>query len=408
GKIAMQMLTRKNKKDLSKIEGMGLLVSIEGGHNLYRKKIGQTLEDDIDNPAKNIEDDFYYDLQTSDEVGINPALSLQRFFKALWKNDMDVVYRCGTDLCHLSALFLATHVFGMKPPRHPTFFPTGNGLTTWGKEVIDACYNMEVKEKNKTVKTPVLVDIKHLGLKSRQDFYHYRKEKNYQIPLVASHMGVTGYTLNEWKNALRADKCKLYNYEGARTVEVQMKRKRCGTWGSFVNNDFTFNPWSINLMDEDIVEVLDSNGLIGLSLDVRILGFQAKVGLNTGEQSEHLSTSDFQSHFPYLRLSNLPAEKLESMAVEAESWLLPTKEDRHPLALCFNIIHIAAVGIMRSTIENPWKHICIGSDYDGLIEPVKICPDISNIDDLKFNLLKWLPVAADAYQKENGGRMVLP
>lgn len=404
----IQMICRKNHKNLKDLNAtLKLLVSLEGGHNLFRLKIGQTIVHDsvAQYSAYDQNDSFTKSMNDGPKMGINPIESLKNFMQLLWDNDMDMLYMTVTHLTHVTEQNLATHGFGMKMLKHPSFYPAGNGLTPLGKEFIKACGDLKLtNEKGEKVSAPVLIDLKHLGLKSRQDLYQFREANNIKLPLVASHIGVTGYSTNEWKQAIKNNKSKIYNYQGVRTVEVQTERKACGKWGSIVNNDFSFNPWSINLMDDDIVKVLESNGLLGVSLDVRILGFQAQIGLNTGDTSEYLSTADFQTHFPHISLQNLPVEKLETMAVEEESWLIPTKEDRHPLCFCFNIIHIVTVGYLRGPEGiNPWNHISVGSDYDGLIEPMKVCYNILSIDDLEYNLLKWLPTAAKAYYDENGG-----
>ncbi|MET3732155.1 hypothetical protein [Moheibacter stercoris] len=404
----IQMLTRKKHQTIydSKAK-LNLLVSLEGAHNLFRLKIGQTIQHDSAAvfSAYDQKDSFTKSMNEGPKIGINPVQSLQNFMQLLWDNDMDMLYMTVTHLTHVSEQNLATHGFGMKMLKHPSFYPAGNGLTSLGKEFIKALGDLKLtNEKGEKISAPVLVDLKHLGLKSRQDLYQFRKDNKIELPLVASHIGVTGYSTNEWKQELKPNSAKIYNYQGVRSVEIEMERKSCGKWGSFVNQNFSFNPWSINLMDDDIVKVLESNGLIGVSLDVRILGFQAQIGLNTGDASEYISTADFQTHFPHINLQNLPVEKLETMAIQEESWLIPTKEDRHPLCFCFNIIHIVTVGYLRGPEGiNPWNHISVGSDYDGLIEPMKICHNIQSIDDLEYNLLKWLPTAAKAYYDENGG-----
>lgn len=404
----IEMICRKSHQNLKDNDAkLKLLVSLEGGHNLFRLKVGQTIQHDsmAQYAAYDQKDSFTKSMNEGPKIGINPVESLKNFMQLLWDNDMDMLYMTVTHLTHVSEQNLATHGFGMKLLKHPSFYPVGNGITPLGLNFIKACGDLKLTDSNgQKVAAPVLIDLKHLGLKSRQDLYKFRQANNIKLPLVASHIGVTGYTTNEWKQAIKENKSKVYNYQGVRSVEVEMNRKACGKWGSVVNNDFSFNPWSINLMDDDLVKVFESDGLIGVSLDVRILGFQAQIGLNSGDTAEYLSTADFQTHFPNIHLQNLPVEKLESMAVEEESWLIPTKEDRHPLCFCFNIIHIVNVGYLKGSDSlNPWDHISIGSDYDGLIEPMKICYNISSIDDLEYNLLKWLPTAAKAYYDENGG-----
>lgn len=394
-----------------KIEGNKIFIALgmEGGHNLSRVKVAKPNVYDAQ-PANGVSDAIYNDFckpQPADVVS-----SLKRLQHALWAEGMDLFYITLTHLSHIIEQPLATHAFGMKMLKHGAFYPVGNGLTPLGKEVIQAAYTITVEEGDKTTPAPVLIDIKHMGLKSRQDFYEYRKTNpTYaNIPIIASHVGVTGYSLPEWQDAL--SEYAAFAQAGIRAIEVMTKRKKAGEWGSSLNDEFTFNPWSINLMDEDIVEVLRTGGLIGVSLDVRILGFQAKIGLSPKEQSEYLSVADFKTFFPHRQVRGLTAEPLESMET-AESWLVPTKEERHPLCLCFNMLHIVSVAKANKSeidakVQDPWKHICIGSDFDGLIDPVKICRDSSKMPDLEKVLLKWLPVAEKAYRKENGGPPLLP
>lgn len=406
-------IDENNDAEFFAMEKINCAIGLEGAHSLCRYKIGQTIHKDLGPAAADIEmkdslakifKSGYKDQDGSEkEVGTDPVKSLKGLFQGLWEMNFDILYITLTHLSHISEQFLATHAFGMKMLKHAAFYPVGNGLSELGKQVINACYRNEMG----TINYPILIDIKHMGLKSRQDFYAYRKEQNHaKIPVVASHVGVTGYSISEWRNALNRDKCQVFNFEGVRTVEIEMERRRCGEWGSSLNNDFTFNPWSINLMDDDIQEILESDGLIGLSLDVRILGFQAKIGMSSSDQSEFITTADFQTHFPHVGLLNLPGASLESMVEAAESWLVPTKEERHPLCFCFNVVHIVSVGQMRTT-KDPWKNICIGSDFDGLIEPLKICRDTASLNELEVSLKRWLPVASKAYAAENGGGNVL-
>jgi hypothetical protein len=141
--------------------------------------------------------------------------------------------------------------------------------------------------------------------------------------------------------------------------------------------------------------------LIGISLDVRILGWQDITG--KGDKEEFLSWEDFRYFFP-----EKAAALSKGQEVFKESRLIPTKEERHPLALCFNILHIAAVARLVEGIKDPFKQVCIGSDYDGLINPIINCRDAGDMPALERNLLKWMPVAESAYLEENGGERLLP
>lgn len=403
----IHFLSRRHPASL-KDNAFYVALSMEGGHNLSRLKIGNSGSYDTQ-PAKGTPDEVFKDFCNPPENG---AESLKRLHAALWAEGMDLFYLTLTHLTYIKEQSLATHAYGMKLLKHGAFYPVGNGLTQLGKDVINAAYNMVATGDDGAPKPqPILIDIKHMALKSRQDFYACRRENGgyEKNPIVASHMGVTGYAASEWIDALSEQA--LYTDQGVRTVEILTKRKRAGAWGSALNNEFTFNPWSLNLMDDDIVEILKSGGIIGISLDVRILGFQSKFGASADDQPEYLSLENFKTFFPHLVLRGAGFKAAESLAT-AESWLVPTKEERHPICLCFNFLHIVSVGLRHQaeigkTREEVWQQICIGSDFDGFIEPVKICRDASKMPALEQAVLKWLPVAEKAYVKENGGPRLL-
>jgi len=51
---------------------------------------------------------------------------------------------------------------------------------------------------------------------------------------------------------------------------------------------------------------------------------------------------------------------------------------------------------MEAIGDDAWNHVCVGSDFDGLIDPVN---DFKSAADYKFmfgRLVEWLPVMAQA------------
>jgi hypothetical protein len=369
-----------------------LALSLEGGHGLCRTMVGNPSRPDTSltvTTADSLSTDFLSGFTP------DPARSLQQLQQALWNQKLDLCYLVLTHLSHIDEQRLATHAYGMKMINDVSSYPIGNGIYPKGFQVIDAAYTLKVKVNGADKPAPVLIDIKHMSLKSRLDLYAYRREKGYTLPLIASHVGVTGYSVGDWKAALD-ESTPMRLPSGEPIVKIKVTRKRAGFWGSFVNREFTYNAWSINVMDEDIEAVLNSNGLIGVSLDARILGWHDTV--TDDEQDEYQSAEEFRFFFP---------ERFRQMAFPApESKAFPTRQERHPLALCFNILHIVSVGLIR-TDKDPWAHICIGSDYDGLINPVINCRDTSQLPVLEENLIRWLPVAEAAYRDENGGPPLL-
>ena len=397
-------LTRKVKeiageKDLNGIEeknknksNLEMVFAIEGGHNLSARKVGQLRKKDSFTDCG-----FLGDLEN--EISFRPEKNLSLLYKEMWKRGMDILYLTLTHLTHIEEQYLANHAFGMKLLKHSSFYPHGFGISDQGYDVINAALSNEVEGKA----LPIYIDVKHMSLISRLEYYNYRKEHFPSMPIIASHMGVAGYSIEEWKDNLKIDKLRLHNFETVRSVEVRTERKMVGKWGA-INKKFTFNPWTINLLDEDIIEIVDSKGLIGLSMDVRVLGFQALIGMTMSDTSEYLSQMEFQHFFPHINLSNLELKDHTEAEADLESWISPTKDERHPLCFCFNIVHIMTIGQSKSGL--PWeevqKVICIGSDFDGLISPMKICRTSSSYTNLAHHLVRWLPVAIKAYQNQNG------
>jgi microsomal dipeptidase-like Zn-dependent dipeptidase len=390
------------------------VVGIEGGHTLCRTKIGKRSEPDepytVDSGKM---DALYQDFTDNIHTPLHPDESLQNLQQALWDDGFDLCYLILTHLSHIEDQYLATHAYGMKFLKSEAKYPVGFGISALGKELVEKAYSLQVRNKlsdsgTDIVDAPVYIDIKHMSLKSRQDLYQLRREKNIKLPLIASHMGVTGYSIAAWQDALVKA---LRGKSKVPVVKIKAARKIAGEWGR-TNKIFTFNPWTINMMDEDIIEVLESNGLIGISLDVRILGVEMQVKKLTKWISdkaayEYLSQEEFKYYFPQTSIGGLALESFsdeeafEESSELAESYTFPTKIERHPLALCFNILHIVAVGKTYTSID-PWQQICIGSDFDGMIDPMKNCRDASQFPRLAQELNKWLPIAAKAYEEEHG------
>lgn len=107
----------------------------------------------------------------------------------------------------------------------------------------------------------ILIDVKHMSAASRQDFYKNvirpfnRKPENTlsKIPVIASQVG----------------------YSGIDRLEELIKNARAGR----EDDNFKvqgFKAWNINLCDEDVIEIHNSGGLIGITLDQQMLGFYQK------------------------------------------------------------------------------------------------------------------------------------
>lgn len=266
-------------------------------------------------------------------------------------------------ITHLEQSAFCTHAYGMKLIRNPVFYPVGKGLRVLGKSFIRTALD------NQNGK-PILIDVKHMSLQSRLQFYLLRKTEFSDLPIVATHMGITGVSY------LKKPVKKVQTNLKFRCLEVFYHRNP----GAI---DTYFNPWSINLYDEDISEIMRSGGLIGLSLDQRILGF--------GNVSKEIfSLEEFiESEFKpvprptYHRLD----ENHHNTFQKFRNWQI-----RY---FCNNWLHAVRTG-MQVIGDEAWNHICLGSDFDGLIDPIDDFKSAASYKFIFARLVEWMPLMAEA------------
>lgn len=177
----------------------------------------------------------------------------------------------------------------------------------------------------------VLLDIKHMSATTRKQYYeritkpyrekwqHWPAEKQAAhpvIPLIASHA------------------C----YAGVRTLDelAQKATQEDDHWHAP-----PFNAWNINLCDEDMVELFESGGLVGICFEQRIAG----VG-------------------PHQRV---PREKYAYLVLQ------------HILALVDAVYQDESRPIEER--RKVWDCICLGTDYDGMIDPLTAYPTVLSLDE---------------------------
>ncbi len=182
---------------------------------------------------------------------------------------------------------------------------------------------------------------------------------------MATHMGTTGisYHPDEIKRYITEKEVKKdrgyvqVTYERPEGIGANSNRDRFKTY---------FNPWSINLYNEEIGKILDSGGLTGLNLDQRIQGVDKVKGEFFCEEEFKMM---MENRIHMKDDDNFEEEETQFEEEEvADRGLLRFKERQHLRHLCNNILHI-----VRQGGERAWKHLCIGSDFDGLINPINTC-----------------------------------
>lgn len=175
----------------------------------------------------------------------------------------------------------------------------------------------------------ILVDTKHMSLSGRKELYNWIRSYNYiskndKIPIICSHTGVNGYK-NMNNSLLRPD-------------------------NNAKNNNMHFNRWSINLTDEEIRIIHETDGLIGLMLDKNKLGggrfFKSLKALKDEQQIRDAYCSIFMDN---------------------------------------------ALQIVSSVGDKTgWDRVALGSDYDGAISHVDFYDKSSAIPRLHDDLVSFL------------------
>ncbi len=297
---------------------------------------------------------------------------------------------------HFTRNTYCTHAFAMKlinPRKVPKFLPSGTGLTEEGKRVFKRAYSDVGGER-------LLIDVKHMSLSSRQQFYDWKRADPAlrDLPIIASHTGVTGIS---WKGDIR----ELYTKEKVLlpTLDqwaIRYRRPRGIALGDYTA---TFNPTSINLYDEDIREVVRSGGLIGVMMDQRQLGVARKLYEYFG-RDDYNSLNRAATPNTYARAGttaasvSFPSEKEEKQLVkkltrhghgellnplsgQPQLGNLRRTQRRHLLHLANNLLHIVRVGG-----PGAWRCVCIGSDYDGLVDAPNNCRNVTEYRELETHL----------------------
>ena len=276
--------------------------------------------------------------------------------------------------CHLQQNRVCNHAHGIQFFTPEFFFPTGETFSNEGKQMIREIYDNDI-----------LVDIKHMSLAARRAFYIQHHNEFSDRPILCTHAGVTG---------LSETQCLKYLSEKPVKVGNTWRISHLKPVG-YVPHSF-FNCSSINLYDQDIVRILHSGGLIGISLDQRILGFGAAFREHEfvdPTDVEHISANEALGFFGpagpngvvlknYSDAQVLGGSELQSQASTAAIGEI------HMRYFFNNIVHILEVAVKNNfTYAQAAQSICIGSDFDGLIDAIECCKNSEEIGDFYQQLL---------------------
>jgi microsomal dipeptidase-like Zn-dependent dipeptidase len=204
------------------------------------------------------------------------------------------------------------------------------GFTALGKEVIKELMSKQNGQR------PIIIDVKHLSVASRKWFY--AQDFTQGIPVIASHTAVNGYkTMDE----------SIVDNDTHTAAQKKYDRS------------IDYNTWDLNLSDEEIVIIAKRKGLIGVSVDQRVV--MGKQRLEEIKKANRFNLCN-----------NKKRDK---------TWSFPIFD---------TIIHIATVLHTNGFSSNElWDTMNLGSDFDGLINPINAYRTVADYPTLRDNLLIW-------------------
>ncbi len=194
----------------------------------------------------------------------------------------------------------------------------------------------------------ILIDTKHMSVEARMWYYNkieaYNKTvgEDSRIPIIASHMGYGNH------------KTMLGSVEVPDTDENKYEKSK------------VFNPWSINISDEEVIRIFNSRGIIGLNFDQRILS-----GEDVIETSKEFKRSEIWKNDENV----------------VEFW---TKQFARNILGIVNAV-ASSSEIKESEKNRIWDHISLGSDFDGMINPMDSFIVADEFKNLKEALQKYMP-----------------
>jgi len=235
------------------------------------------------------------------------------------------------------------------------------GITDLGFDLIQKCIDHGVHP-----------DVKHLSYRARLSLYdileNMKADGEKIIAPIASHMGVWGIPES--------------GIEGALTIGA--------TFNTFVYKGL--------------------GGIIGIIMDQRVLG----VGSYGKLEEDVMTFDDFKwicdrngfSPYDYVkgntvaevkrRAKTLRHPKKVKWPTRSPNRLVDTtgppksrKANRHLKYFCCNILHTLDV-LVDHGFSEPWKYVCFGSDYDGLVDAVDCCKTFADMPKFRSRVAKYM------------------
>jgi microsomal dipeptidase-like Zn-dependent dipeptidase len=203
----------------------------------------------------------------------------------------------------------------------------------------------------------ILIDTKHMSVQSRMDYHSFVKEVNKsedpkeKIPIIQSHAAISGWA--SLKKAISQDE------------------------DNNIDENTYFSRWKVNLEDDEILDIYDSDGIIGIVFhEDRMPGGSLKSRIKKINLFYHYLNRKELLSARQQRIYDRKKEKLKMIYIEL---------------LWSNIFHIIKlIHDKRDKAEDGWKIISIGSDYDGMIDPFDGYSSVRDLPKLFSEMMEYI------------------
>lgn len=219
-----------------------------------------------------------------------------------------------------------------------------------GRKVVDCFLGLDAYEGNGR---RILIDTKHMSVAARQEYYqkvrayNLGKPDHQKIPVVVSHTAYSGY------------------------AGMAEAISRPDTDEDKYDDSDMFNNWSINLCDDEILEIFHSNGIIGLNFDERILSGRRVID----EYTDSFSLRDIREKSPAVR--RFWAQQILN----------------NILGIVKAVVNSTKVSANQKV--KIWNMLALGTDFDGMINPEDGFVSAEEFRDLHALLMELMPLQTD-------------
>ena len=246
------------------------------------------------------------------------------------------------------------------------------GIRSWGKFMIRKL--LDNKQTTNTNTRRILVDVKHMSPQARVDYYQFlQSDPRYaQVPIIMSHTGISGR-----KNIQRTinNNHKLHNDEKTPSQY--------------------FFEGVINIFDDEIITIVNSDGLIGLMIDERRImgkkippegGMSLKTFKKVSKQARKLiaEMNLLKHRLAWREISQASFNQDYPIAESAFNNIVDLLKKVYLSVIFRQIFHATDVAGKKVL-----DHLALGTDYDGVINPIDIYLQASDMASLATDLEKY-------------------